>query len=111
VQRESEGTVVPTIAVAKKAAGGKGPCGGFVDGAGKRKGMAAESGPIDPGGRRPRENVRRLQRRLWAAAKRSPGRRFHALFDHISRSDVLHEAWKRIRANKGAAGVDAQTIA
>jgi RNA-directed DNA polymerase len=110
-QRESEGIVVPVIAATNNAAGGKGPCGGHVDGAGKRKGMAGRTGPNDPGGRGPRENVRELQRRLWAAAKRAPGRRFHALYDHLSRGDVLEEAWRRVRANKGAAGVDRQTIA
>jgi group II intron reverse transcriptase/maturase len=73
--------------------------------------MAATSGPNDPGGRRPRDKVRQLQRRLCASAKRAPGRRFHALYDHIGRSDVLQEAWKRVKANKGAAGVDGQTIA
>lgn len=56
-------------------------------------------------------SVRELQRKLWVAAKRSPGRRFHALFDRIFRSDVLREAWKRVQKNKGAAGVDAQTLA
>lgn len=55
--------------------------------------------------------VRRLQNRLWAAAKQSPGRRFHALYDRIHRPDVLREAWERVRANRGAAGVDAQTLA
>jgi RNA-directed DNA polymerase len=55
--------------------------------------------------------VRELQRKLWVAAKRSPGRRFHALFDRIWRSDVLREAWTRVRRNKGAAGVDKQTLA
>ena len=57
------------------------------------------------------DKVRQLQRRLWAAAKRSPERRFHALYDRIFRSDVLREAWKRVKRNKGAAGVDRQSIA
>jgi RNA-directed DNA polymerase len=56
-------------------------------------------------------DVRGLQRKLCVAAKRSPGRRFHALFDRIRRSDVLREAWERVQRNKGAAGVDKQTLA
>jgi group II intron reverse transcriptase/maturase len=44
-------------------------------------------------------------------AKQQPGRKFHALYDRIYRSDVLYEAWKQVRRNQGAAGVDAQTIA
>ncbi|WP_437293811.1 group II intron reverse transcriptase/maturase [Sorangium sp. So ce426] len=55
--------------------------------------------------------MRQLQRRLWVAAKRYPGRRFHALYDRIARGDVLVEAWKRVKRNRGAAGVDAQTLA
>jgi group II intron reverse transcriptase/maturase len=93
------------------AAGGKGPCGGRVGGAGKREGMAGKIGPNDPGGRRPRDKVRQLQRRLWAAAKRQPGRRFHALYDRISRGDVLLEAWRRVKDNRGASGVDGESIA
>jgi group II intron reverse transcriptase/maturase len=73
--------------------------------------MAARSGPIDPRGGKPRDKVRQLQRRLWVAAKRSAGRRFHALYDHIGRGDVLREAWRRVRANRGAAGIDRETIA
>ena len=55
--------------------------------------------------------MRRLQRRLWAAAKQSSGRRFHALYDRIHRGDVLWEAWERVKVNRGAAGVDRITLA
>lgn len=58
----------------------------------------------------PVSKARRLQRRLYMAAKRSPGRRFHALYDRIYRGDVLAEAWRRVRSKDGAAGVDGQTI-
>ena len=109
-QRESEGIVVPSMAMTNNAVGGKGPWGGHVGGAGKREGMAGKTGPDDPGGRRPRDQVRELQRRLWAAAKRAPGRRFHALYDQVWRGDVLREAWKRVRQNRGAAGIDGQSI-
>jgi hypothetical protein len=89
VERESEGIVVPAMVAQNNATGGRGPCGDRVGEAGKREGMAAASGPIDPGGREPGDKVRELQRRLCGAAKRSPERRFHALYDHLSRSDVL----------------------
>jgi RNA-directed DNA polymerase len=78
--------------------------------------MAGTARSNDPGRTRPVDtiepidNVRRLQRKLWAAAKQSEGRRFHALFDRIYRGDVLVEAWKRVRANRGAAGIDRQTL-
>ncbi len=54
--------------------------------------------------------MRELQRKLWVCAKESKTRRFHALYDRIYRSDVLREAWKRVRRNGGAAGVDRQTL-
>ena len=54
--------------------------------------------------------VQQLQRALWAAAKQSEGRRFHALFDRICRDDVLREAWERVCENRGAAGVDRITL-
>src|SRR5437016_9481348 len=57
------------------------------------------------------ERVRELQRTLYRAAKADPGRRFHALYDKVYRSDVLERAWELVRANKGAAGIDRQTIA
>jgi RNA-directed DNA polymerase len=73
--------------------------------------MAGRTGSNNPAGAKPRDNVRTLQRRLWVAAKRRPERRFHALMDRIWRSEVLQEAWRRVRRNRGSAGVDAQTIA
>jgi RNA-directed DNA polymerase len=59
----------------------------------------------------PHDKVRELQRRLFSAAKRNGERRFHALYDRIWRSDVLLEAWHRVRSNKGAAGIDGETLA
>ncbi len=67
--------------------------------------------PNSSGGRPPATNVQRLQRRLYVAAKQNPERCFHALYDRIYRIDVLWEAWRHVKANKGAAGVDAMTIA
>lgn len=112
VQRESEGIVVPLIPVHENAGGGKGPWGDDVGSGATREGMAGQQSrsnpPIAPSGD---AKARHLQRRLWAAAKRSPGRRFHALYDRIYRDDILWTAWERVRANRGAAGVDEQTLA
>jgi len=58
----------------------------------------------------PMGKVRQLQRKLWVCAKQSKTRRFHALYDRIYRSDVLWEAWRRVRSNRGAAGVDGITL-
>lgn len=125
VQRESDGVVVPVvpsgagIGVQHNAPGGKGPDCGHVEEAGKREGMTGVSRSNHPhrrqlvvavDGKPSAVKVRRLQRRLWAAAKQSEGRRFHALFDRIHRGDVLWEAWERVRRNRGAAGVDRVTL-
>jgi RNA-directed DNA polymerase len=107
-QRESDGVVVP--AAACQAVGGKGPDFGHVADGGTREGMAGTARSNSPDGQLPIDKVQRLQERLGAAAKQSPGRRFHALLDRISRSDVLWEAWYRVRENRGAAGVDKVTL-
>ena len=56
------------------------------------------------------DRVRALQRVLYRCAKQDEDRRFHALHDKVARSDVLRRAWGEVRANRGAAGVDAITI-
>lgn len=70
---------------------------------GKREGMLERAN-------HPAFKVRQLQRGLFMAAKRSRTRRFHALYDRICRSDVLAEAWERVKANKGSAGIDGETL-
>ena len=93
------------------ASSGKDPCERSVGSEGTCEGMTRQDRSNHPRGQRTPDKVRHLQRRLWTAAKRSPKRRFHAMYDRIYRSDVLAEAWKRVRRNKGAAGVDGQTLA
>jgi len=53
-----------------------------------------------------RNKVSGLQSKLSHAAKQSLDRRFGALYDKIYREDVVLEAWRRVKANKGAPGVD-----
>jgi len=55
------------------------------------------------------DKVRQLQRNLYLSAKKGR-RRYHAIYDKIYREDVLLESWKRVRANKGASGVDKMSI-
>lgn len=57
------------------------------------------------------DKTRALQRVLYRSAKAAPTRRFHALYGHVARSDVLWRAWEAVRANRGAPGVDGQSIA
>jgi RNA-directed DNA polymerase len=120
-QRESEGVVVPVIGVQHDAPGGKGPHFDRAWGEGKRQGMTGIARSNNPGGSSPAGpdrlrllpsvgKVRKLQRRLWAAARQSSERRFHALYDRVCRGDVLWEVWRRVLRNRGAAGVDRITL-
>jgi len=51
-----------------------------------------------------------LWKTLYLCAKESKTRRFHALYDKIYRSDILWEAWQRVRRKRGSGGVDSQTL-
>ena len=99
--RVAEGLVVPRKP--GNAGGGKEPW--FESDAERGKGMT--TGESLPGS----EKVRRLQTVLHAKAKEEPDRRFHALIDKVWRGDFLAEAWRRVRRNSGAAGVDGETFA
>jgi hypothetical protein len=48
---------------------------------------------------------------LHAKAKAEAGCRFYALYDKISREDILAHAYAQCRSNKGAPGVDGQDFA
>ena len=56
-------------------------------------------------------SVQKLQTTLHAKAKAEPGFRFYALYDKVSRADILEHAYRCCAANKGAAGVDGQEFA
>jgi RNA-directed DNA polymerase len=56
------------------------------------------------------DKVQELQTKLYAAAKSSPERRFHALFDKVHRKDFLWRAWVTVARNGGAPGVDGVSI-
>ena len=56
------------------------------------------------------DTIRTLQRKLYTKAKQEPGFRFYALYDKLSRADILSHAYGLVRANKGAPGIDGRTF-
>ena len=71
---------------------------------------AAPERPRDTSARRARsvrgdegvDAFQALQRVLYRSAKQDPGRRFHALYDKLTRCDVLWRAWVDVATNQGA---------
>lgn len=54
--------------------------------------------------------VQRLRTKLADKAKREPTYRFYTLYGHISRMDVLKEAWREVKKNAGGPGIDNMCI-
>lgn len=66
--------------------------------------MSEEKGLIHTG------KIQEFQRKLYDKAKAEPKCRFHSLYDKTYRMDILMEAFRRVKINGGASGVDNQTI-
>lgn len=114
-QRESDGVVVPRKAVQDNTVEGRTPALVRLPRGGKREDMARPSGRVKSPGAKSAvpqkwEKVRRLQWELYRAAKQQKERKFHALWQCVTDRHMLTEAWWKVEANRGAAGVDGVTL-
>ena len=55
------------------------------------------------------DNIRELQRKLYRKAKQEKEYRFYLLYDKVCRPDILNHAYRLVKANKGAPGIDGET--
>ena len=56
------------------------------------------------------DNIRELQRKLYRKAKQEKEYRFYLLYDKLYRPDILNHAYRLVKANKGAPGIDGETF-
>jgi retron-type reverse transcriptase len=70
-----------------------------------KRSEASGDGPEKSGIGTPNK-IRKLQIALYRKAKAEPKWRFYSLYGEICREDVLLEAVRKVKANKGPAGVD-----
>ncbi len=56
------------------------------------------------------EKIRELQRKLYRKAKQEKEYRFYLLYDKIYRLDILNHAYRLVKANRGAPGIDGETF-
>jgi len=56
------------------------------------------------------EQIRELQRKLYRKAKQEKEYRFYLLYDKVYRMDILSHAYRLVKANKGAPGIDGETF-
>ena len=56
------------------------------------------------------QKIRELQRKLYRKAKQEKEYRFYLLYDKVYRLDILSQAYKLVKANKGAPGIDGETF-
>lgn len=55
-------------------------------------------------------SLQELRRKIYLAAKSDKRKRFWGLYCHVAKEEVLMQAYKEAKANKGAAGIDRKTF-